>query len=101
MQRICMVTLVVLSGFVVGCGSSSTETHKPPANARAGEAVAPEPELAITKLETPEEQIQYLRQLGQDSQFDPHKHVDMLKKYASDKNEEVAVVARELLDRAK
>jgi hypothetical protein len=84
---------------MVGCGSgTSAQTISPPKNHR-GEAKPMEPEIAITKLETGEDRVTYLHQLAKDSTFEPQKHAEMLQKYSSDSDPDVATAAKELLDR--
>ncbi len=56
------------------------------------------PEEAITKLETSEDRVIYLHQLGKDSTFEPQKHAEMLQKYSNDADPEVATAAKDLLD---
>jgi hypothetical protein len=92
--------VMVCSAMSVGCGSgNSVQTKAPPGFANGAQPAAPTPEAAITKLETPEDRATYLRQLGSDSSFEPSKHVEMLEKCAKEGNEEVAQLAKELLDR--
>jgi len=100
-KRAAFVLVVVSSAFAVGCGSgSSAQTINPPKNhEKRGQVVAPSPEAAITKLETSEERVTYLHQLGKDSTFEPQQHAEMLQKYASGSDQEVASAAKELLDR--
>ena len=103
MIRANLVAIVIGSALAVGCGSGNVEQSKAPPGYPAGKTQpAPlEPEVAITKLETSEERVTYLRQLANDSTFVPQQHVAMLQKYAGDKDEEVAGTAKELLDRPK
>jgi hypothetical protein len=98
-----LVLIAVCSAFAIGCGSgSSAQTISPPKDHQnRGPVVAPSPEVAITKLETSEERVEYLHQLGKDSAFEPQKHADMLQKYSSDADQDVASAAKELLDRSK
>jgi hypothetical protein len=102
-KRAALVLVVVCSAFAIGCGSgSSAQTISPPKNHESrGQVTAPTPEAAITKLETSEDRVIYLQQLGKDSTFEPQKHADMLQKYASDSDQDVATAAKELLDRGK
>jgi len=50
---------------------------------------------------TPQQQAEYLRNLGKDSTFDPKKHVPFLEEYSKNSDPDVAAAAKELLDRAK
>ncbi|HUE17632.1 MAG TPA: hypothetical protein VMR25_25990 [Planctomycetaceae bacterium] len=103
MKSVVLIVIAVGSALAIGCGSgSSAQTISPPPNhQQRGTAVALAPEVAITKLETSEERVEYLHQLGKDSAFEPQKHADMLQKYSSDADQEVASAAKELLDRSK
>ena len=103
MKSIALAVIAVCSALAIGCGSgSSAQTVSPPKNHESrGPVVAPSPEVAITKLETSEDRVDYLHQLGKDSTFEPQKHAEMLQKYSSDGDPEVASAAKELLDKAK
>ena len=103
MKRAALLGVMVCSAFAVGCGSgTSAQTVKPPKGYESrGQATPPPPETAIAKLETPEDRVIYLHQLAKDSSFDPKQHAEMLQKYSSDSDQDVAVAAKELLDRAK
>jgi hypothetical protein len=100
-KRAALVLVVVCSAFAIGCGSgSSAQTVNPPKGyEKRGQAVPLSPEDSIAKLETPEDRVTYLHQLGKDSTFEPQKHADMLQKYARDSDQDVASAAKELLDR--
>jgi hypothetical protein len=91
---------MVGSAFAAGCSSgSSAQTVSPPkGHEHRGQAVPLPPEEAITKLETPEDRVIYLHQLAKDSSFDPQKHTEMLQKYSTDGDPEVATAAKDLLD---
>jgi hypothetical protein len=93
-----VLTTVVLSAVSVGCGSSVPQTSVP-TGYKNGAPTVLTPEQAIAKLETPEDRAQYLRQLGSDSTFEPQQHLPMLEKCAKESNEEVAGVAKKLLER--
>ncbi len=100
MKHATFLAIVVCSAVFIGCGSgNSVQTKVPPGFANGTRPATPAPEDAITKLETPEDRAQYLRQLGNDSTFEPQKHIAMLEKCAKESNEEVAGLAKELLDR--
>ena len=98
MRQALVLTAVVLSWVSIGCGTSVPQTSIP-TGYKNGTPSVPAPEEAIAKLETPEDRAQYLRQLGSDSTFEPQNHVAMLEKCAKESNEEVATVAKELLER--
>jgi hypothetical protein len=89
---------VVVSAGSIGCGSSVPQTSVP-TGYKNGVPQVLTPEEAITKLESPEDRARYLRQLGSDSTFEPQKHLAMLENCAKESNEEVAGVAKELLER--
>jgi hypothetical protein len=93
-----LLAVAVFSAVSIGCGSSVPQTSHPTSR-KNGPSATSTPEDTITKLETPEDRAIYLRQLGADSTFEPQKHAAMLEKYAKDGNEEVAAVAKELLER--
>ncbi len=94
------LALVVLCSVSLGCGQSTPVMTKAPPGYPGGATPAPPaPEVAITKLETPEDKAQYLRQLANDASFKPEQHADLLKKCAADGNEELASAAKQLLDR--
>jgi hypothetical protein len=100
MRSTTLVAAVICSAVSIGCGQSNgVQTKAPPGFANGVQPVAAAPEEAITKLETSEDRATYLRQLGSDSHFEPQKHVEMLEKYSKDGNEEVASLAKELLER--
>jgi hypothetical protein len=95
-----MLCTVVLCSVAIGCSrGNGVQTKVPPGFANGVQPVAPAPEVTITKLETSEERAQYLRNLKEDSSFEPQKHAEMLQKYSKDGNEEVAAIAKELLER--
>ncbi len=93
------LVLVVLCSVSLGCGQSTPVMTKAPPGYHGGTPAPPAPEVAITKLETPEDKAQYLRQLANDSSFKPEQHADLLKKCAADGNEELASAAKQLLER--
>jgi hypothetical protein len=100
MRHATLLAVVVCSAFVIGCGSGTpVQTKAPPGYANGTKPVPLPPEDAIVKLETPEDRATYLRQLSNDSSFEPQKHVAMLEKCAKESNEEVANLAKELLER--
>jgi hypothetical protein len=99
MKYVAVGLVVVCSAIVVGCGSNGVQTKAPPGFANGVQPATPSPEVAIAKLETPEDRAAYLRQLKEDNTFEPQKHTDMLKKCASESDQEVAAVAKELLER--
>jgi hypothetical protein len=95
-----LALVVVCAAVFTGCGSGNgVQTKAPPGYANGTQPAAPTPEAAITKLETPEDRAMYLRQLKEDSSFEPQKHVEMLKKCASESDQDVAGLAKELLER--
>ncbi|HET6325656.1 MAG TPA: hypothetical protein VFG04_13335 [Planctomycetaceae bacterium] len=94
-----LLTVVICSAVSVGCGQSNGVQTKSPPGFVKGVPAALEPEEAIQKLETPEDRVTYLHQLGGDKSFEPQKHAEMLEKYSKDGNEEVALAAKELLER--
>ena len=95
-----LVWVFVGAAVAAGCGSGNgVQAKAPPGFANGTRPAAPTPEAAITKLETPEDRAAYLRQLKEDSSFEPQKHVEMLKKCASESDENVAALAKELLER--
>lgn len=100
MKRAALVLVVVSSAFAAGCSSgTSAQTINPPkGHEQRGQAVALPPEEAIAKLETSDERVTYLHQLGKDPTFDPQKHAEMLQKYSSGADPEVATAAKDLLD---
>jgi hypothetical protein len=93
------LALVVLCSISLGCGQSTPVMKTPPPGYHGGTPAPPAPEVAITKLESPEDKAQYLRQLADDKSFDPKQHADLLKQYAGDSNEELASAAKQLLER--
>jgi hypothetical protein len=100
MRQPTLAIVVICAAVSLGCGSNnSVQTKTPPGFAGGVQPAAAAPEAAIVKLETAEDRAIYLRQLGNDSSFEPQKHVEMLQKYAKDGNEEVASLAKELLER--
>jgi hypothetical protein len=94
-----LLAVVICSAVSIGCGQSNGVQTKAPPGFVKGVPAALEPEEAIKKLETPEDRVIYLRQLGSDKSFEPQKHVAMLETYSKDGNEELAAVAKELLER--
>ena len=94
-----LLAVVICSAVSIGCGQSNPVQTKAPPGFSKGVPATPTPEDAIKKLETSEDRVTYLRQLGTDSTFEPQKHVEMLEKYSKDGNEEVAALAKELLER--
>ena len=100
MRHATFLAMLVCSAVSIGCGSgNSVQTKAPPGFAKGTQPTALPPEDAISKFESPEDRAQYLRQLGIDSTFEPQKHVGMLEKCAKEDNEEVAGLAKELLER--
>jgi hypothetical protein len=101
-KSVALVLVMVCSSFAIGCGSgTSAQTISPPPGAeKRGPVAAPSPEVSITKLETPEDRVVFLHQLGKDSTFEPSKHKEFLEKYAGDSDPQVAAAAKELLDKA-
>jgi hypothetical protein len=93
-----VLAVAIFSAVSAGCGSSVPQTSVP-TGYKNGQPAVPSPEDAITKLETPEDRATYLRQLSNDSNFEPQKHVAMLEKCAKESNEEVATAAKDLLER--
>lgn len=94
-----LLAVVICAAVSIGCGQSNGVQTKAPPGYTKGVPTVLEPEDAIQKLETPEDRVTYLRQLGSDKSFEPQKHVTMLETYSKDGNEEVAAVAKELLER--
>jgi hypothetical protein len=103
MKRVTLLKIAVCSALAIGCSSASSEQVKTPPKGRPPGTPVPivVPETAITKLETSDEKVTYLHQLGKDASFDPSKHSEMLQKYAGDPDQQVASAAKELLDRVK
>jgi hypothetical protein len=102
MNREKLVSLVLCSVLSIGCsGGSSVQTSSPPGYPQGAERRELPPEVTITKFETPEERAIYLRELSKDSKFEPQQHAAMLQKYSGDANQEVAALAKELLERGK
>ncbi|HEV8001445.1 MAG TPA: hypothetical protein VGP63_16270 [Planctomycetaceae bacterium] len=100
MRSSTLLAVVICSAVSIGCGQSNpVQTKAPPGFANGVQPVAAAPEEAIIKLETPEDRVIYLRQLGTDKTFEPQKHAEMLETYSKDGNEEVASAAKELLER--
>jgi hypothetical protein len=100
MKPAALAWVVLCSAVSLGCGShSSAQTSVPSGFPNGVQPVALSPEATITKIETPEDRAIYLRQLKNDSNFEPQKHLEMLKKCANDSNQEVAEAAKELLER--
>jgi hypothetical protein len=100
-KRTAIVVVFIWSAIEVGCNSHTVPQSKAPRGRAAGAQVsASAPEVVITKLETSEDRATYLGELANDSSFEPQKHVEMLKKYSNDANEEVAGKAKDLLARA-
>jgi hypothetical protein len=100
MRHATFLAVVVSFAVSIGCGSgNSVQTKVPPGFKSGTQPAALTPEAAITKLETPEDRAIYLRQLSNDSSFEPQKHLEMLQKCAKEGNEEVASLAKELLER--
>ncbi len=93
------LALVILCSVSLGCGQSTPVMTKAPPGYHGGTPTPAAPEVAITKLETPEDKAQYFRQLASDKSFDPQQHSELLKKYAADSNEELASAAKQLLER--
>lgn len=101
MNRERLIFVVFCSAISIGCGGgTSVQTVTPPGYPQGTQRELA-PEVTITKFETPEERAIYLRELSKDSKFEPQQHTAMLQKYSSDTNQEVAALAKELLDRAK
>jgi len=104
-KRTCLVLTAACSTFLIGCSQASS-TWQPPASkgTSAVSAAVPArpvtPESLIANLESTRERAAYLRELSKDSSFEPKKHVEMLQKYTSDTDPEVASAAKELFDRA-
>ncbi len=99
MTRPALLAVVIFAAISIGCGQSNGVQTKAPPGFVKGVPAALEPEDAIQKLETPEDRAIYLRQLSGDKNFEPQKHAQMLEKYSQDGNEEVASVAKEMLER--
>ncbi len=92
--------------FTAGCGShsaSSVRTSDPALKGfpGMGQAMAKNPELTIRGMQTPKEKAAYLQELAKDSNFDPKMHKEMLDKYSTDSDPDVAAAAKDLLDKAK
>ena len=102
MNRKRLMSIVLCSAFSIGCGGASggVQSVTPPGYAQGAQPQLT-PEVTITKFETPEERAIYLRELSKDSNFQPQQHTAMLQKYSGDANEEVASLAKELLERGK
>jgi len=98
-NREALFGLVACVVFAAGCSRSASGQISPPkGHETRGTPVAFAPEDAITKLETSEDRVIYLHQLKDDKSFEPDKHHEMLDKYASDADPEVAAAAKELLE---
>ena len=97
-----LFAVVVCAALAAGCSRSASGQLSPPkGHEKRGTPVAFAPEDAIKKLETPEDRVIYLHQLRDDKSFEPDKHREMLDKYASDADPEIAAAAKEILDSRK
>jgi hypothetical protein len=94
------------AALVAGCSHSTeplkfqTRTDAPARTPTPTQQAQTSPEFVISHMESPQETAKYLHELSKDSKFNPKEHSDMLQKYASDSNAEVASAAKELADRA-
>lgn len=107
MKRALFSLVVLCCALVLGCGKSNVDMNKQLEKAHKTEfAQRPDagkrstPEYIAAALDDSHERANYLHQLATDEKFDPKQHVEMLKKYADDKSEEVSTVAKELLAKA-
>ena len=96
---------LLLGSLLVGCGGQPQDLSKQVQEAKnkstfpikEGNETRSTPEFVAAHAESSHERANYLRELGHDSKFDPKQHVEMLKKYESDSDSEVATAAKELL----
>src|SRR5262249_22819291 len=106
MKRALFVLTLVGLSLLSGCEKSNDVTkslekaHKSEFPIKQGIEQKSTPEFIADHTETPKERANYLRSLSSDEKFDPKQHVDMLKKYEKDSNEDVASAAKELLAKA-
>jgi len=105
MNRTWLLGTVVCSTFLLGCSGRpndlsqqvQTATNKTVYPVKGDQESRSSPEFVAAHAESAHERANYLHGLGTDSKFDPKQHVEMLKKYESDPNPEVATAAKELL----
>jgi hypothetical protein len=96
---------LLLGSLLVGCGGQPQDLSKQVQEAKnkstfpikEGQETRSTPEFVAAHAESAHERANYLRELGHDSKFDPKQHVEMLKKYESDPDSDVATAAKELL----
>jgi hypothetical protein len=107
MQRAMLAFFAICSSLVLGCGGGSSEVSAQLAKANKTKyQVKPEqaeqttPESIAEHAESAHERAMYLKELARDAKFEPKSHLDMLKKYEADGNEEVADAAKVLMAKA-
>jgi hypothetical protein len=105
MRRAPLLFATACSALLLGCGGPpqdlskqvQTATNKSSFPIKEGNETRSTPEFVAAHAESARERANYLRELGHDSKFDPKQHVEMLKKYESDSDSDVATAAKELL----
>ncbi len=106
MKRALFVFTLIGLSLLSGCEKSNDVTkslekaHKSEFPVKQGIEQKTTPEFIADHTESAKERANYLRSLTSDAKFDPKQHVDMLKKYEKDSNEDVASAAKELLAKA-
>jgi len=103
-NRTSFIVAAVCSTIVTGCSQSVATWQPPKGGAQNASTIVQKrpvtPESLIANLESKRERAAYLRELSKDSKFEPKQHIEMLQKYASDADPDVAGAAKELFDRA-
>jgi hypothetical protein len=105
-NRSSIVFVAACSALVVGCSRGNAplkfqaKADAPARSPTPQQQVMMTPEFVASHMETPQETAKYLHDLAKDPKFNPKEHVEMLQKYSSDSNAEVASAAKELSDRA-
>jgi len=102
-------TLVLVAAgalLVLGCGSGSSVEPTPEKATESGVAALGaknnEKVPGITMMSmNPAQKAQYMRDLAQDTTYDPKKNVDLWEQLSTDKNPGVAEAAKALLEKAK
>jgi hypothetical protein len=98
--------LVCCCATLLGCGGKPQDLSARVQNAtNKSEFPKKDPnketfEYTLAHAETAEDRAECLRSFANDVKFNPKEHVELLKKYESDSNAEVAAAAKELLAKA-
>jgi len=91
---------------MIGCSKSTeplkfqTKADAPPRSPTAAQQAQMTPEFVASHMESPQETAKYLHDLAKDPKFNPKEHAEMLQKYSTDSNAEIASAAKELSDKA-